>query len=480
MCFTIIVLHYSSLAQPADLSIKLDEFIKQFYQYDLFNGNVLIAQKDKVVFQRSYGDANKEWQVPNNVNTKFKIGSNTKQFTAVMILQLKQEGKLDLQSKLSTHFPWFRKDIADKITMQHLLMHSSGLQNYTSSAEAINDANMNSMLPEEYAKKYFQQDLRFEPGAKFEYNNTGYFLLGMIIEQLTGKTYAQALKERILDRVGMNDSGMDDPETLIANRATGYKFDFDGYANADFINAATATYSAGGMYSTTNDLFKWEKALFGGKILSKEMLELMLTPNKGNYGYGVYVTKFKEMGSDSMKTVIGHNGGISGFSSTMLYYKDDELLVILLDNTRSGTRGNNENIAVGVRNIITGKPAPLVKQSMKVVLTKKISLLNGVQLLGAYRDMQEHKEKYDVSGASSFLNDLGYHLLLKGRRKDAIAILAYAVEQFPTESNTFDTYGEALMKDGQKEEAIKAYKRSVELNPKNENGKKMLEELIKN
>ncbi|MFD0878350.1 serine hydrolase domain-containing protein, partial [Massilia pinisoli] len=170
-------------------------------------------------------------------------------------------------------------------------------------------------------------------------------MLGLIIETLTNKPYAEVIHEKILNPAGMKNTGMDSPKQLVTNRASGYTFGFDGYTNCDYINPATATYAAGGLYSTTQDLYLWQKALYGDKLLSKENREIMFTPNLGNYGYGLYIVKTKA------DTIIGHNGGLQGFSSSMLHFSKDKITVIVFDNTRVDKRGNLENITAGVVSI---------------------------------------------------------------------------------------------------------------------------------
>lgn len=463
VCFYLSALFILTISKAQDKPHEIDHYIQQYVDNELFNGSVLVVQQDKTVFQKSYGFANKEWGIANNADTKFRIGSITKQFTAMLIMQLKQAGKLNLHEKITTYLPWYPKETGDKITIHHLLTHSSGLPNYTESADAMNDINMHDYLPEEIAKKYCIGQLRFEPGTRFEYCNTGYFLLGVIIESLTKKPFAEVIQEKILDPAGMKNTGMDNPKQLVLNRASGYAYGFDGYTNADYINPSTATYAAGGLYATPQDLYLWQKALYGDKLLAKENRELMFTPNLGNYGYGLYIVKTKA------DTIIGHNGGLHGFSSSMLHFSKDKITVIIFDNTRVDKRGNLENITAGVVSILQNvHPTPVVK-SMQVAMIKQIEKSSGDELIALYKKLKIEKNAYDFARAESFLNNLGYHLLQRNRVKDAVAFLKFTTEEYPESSNAFDSYAEALLKYGQKETAIQMYRRSLELNPKNSN-----------
>lgn len=476
VCFYLSVIFIFNTSHAQDKSSKIDQYIQQYVDNELFNGSVLVVQRDKTVFQKSYGFANKEWNIANTTDTKFRIGSITKQFTAMLIMQLKQEGKLNLQEKIITYLPWYPKENGDKITIHHLLNHGSGLPNYTESADAINDINTHDYSPEEIAKKYCIGQLRFEPGTKFEYCNTGYFLLGVIIEALTTKPYAEVLQEKILNPAEMKNTGLDNPKQLVLNRAAGYTFGFDGYTNAEYINPAKATYAAGALYATPQDLYLWQKALYGDNLLSKQNRELMFTPNLGNYGYGLYIVK------TSADTIIGHNGGLQGFSSSMLHFSKDRITVIIFDNTRVDKRGNLENISAGIVSILQNKqPVPFMK-SMQVAMIKQIEKSNGEELIAFYKKLKDEKAAYEFSRPESFLNNLGYHLLQHNRVKDAVTFLKFTTEEYPESANAFDSYAEALIKYGQKETAIQMYRHSLELNPKNSNAEaqlKVLEQLSK-
>jgi CubicO group peptidase (beta-lactamase class C family) len=474
--FALILLAFgSATAQPK--THQLDRYIQQYHNHHLFNGNVLVIEKGNTIFSKSYGLASLEWNKAHQADSKFRIGSITKQFTALLIMQLKQQGKLELQHKITHYLPWYPKEIGDKITIHHLLTHSSGLINYTNNAAAIDDINTHPYLPEEIARKYCVSPLEFEPGTQFRYCNTGYYLLGVIIETLTRKKYADVLCENILQPAGMTHSGMDSPEAILTNRADGYSYTFDGYAHASYINPATATFSAGGMYSTVGDLYLWQKALSEDKLVSKENKAILLTPNRGNYGYGFYISRLQSGEPGQVATVIGHNGSISGFSSSMLRYLDDDILVILLDNTRAERRGNLENITLGIVNILHNKPVASLVESMQVALTERVNKSSGADLVAFYKTMKANKSDYDVSRAESILIDLGTYLAQQGRIKDGHIVLKFTTEEFPSSSVCYSAYAEMLAKEGQLSEAKAMYQRALELNPANQEAATQLKAL---
>ncbi|MGC4046144.1 MAG: serine hydrolase domain-containing protein [Armatimonas sp.] len=347
-CLGLIVLVSSSHGSEPSKTEKFSQIIQSYAQKNLFNGNVLVAQKGKVIYKKSIGQADMEWGIANTADTKFRIGSVTKQFTALLIMRLKQSGKLKLEDKITTYLPWYRKDTGDQITIHQLLTHTAGIPNFTEDAKIMLDIENSGYSVKEVAQKYCSRDLEFAPGSKFKYNNSDYYLLGVIIEAVTGKTYEQVLKEEIFDPIGMKDTGIDKPSILLKKRATGYVFIEEKYYNAPFLDPESTTYAAGALYSTVGDLYLWQKALFSEKLLSKENLKIMLTPFLGKYAYGLYVNKFKPKGMNEEVTVIGHNGGIPGFSASLIRYVEDDITVILMDNTTVHKRGNLENISLDI------------------------------------------------------------------------------------------------------------------------------------
>jgi CubicO group peptidase (beta-lactamase class C family) len=308
-----------------------------------FNGVVMVVQKDKTLYRKAFGLADMEWNVPNTVDTKFRIGSVTKQFTAACILQLEEQGKLSVNDKLNKYIPDYPK--GDSITIHMLLNHSSGIKNYTSLPEfwpkAILPLSKDSMIA-----LFKNKPLDFPPGSKFSYSNSGYFLLGVIVEKASGKAFNDYLLENVIRKAGLPNTGMDHLDSVLAFRAKGYaKKRTGGWAHADYI-AMEGPYSAGAMYSTLDDLVKWTKALHNNQIISAESRKKMMTPYYDNYGYGI--------GIDSFKTHprVSHNGGIPGFSSSLAYYPKDDAYVVAISNTGS----NADKISASLSAIIFDFP----------------------------------------------------------------------------------------------------------------------------
>lgn len=463
-----------------DKAKKIDEILSAYQQYDLFNGNVFITQTGKEVFKKSYGKANFVWNIDNTPTTKFRIGSLTKQFTALLILQLKQAGKLKLDDKITTHLPWYFKITGSKLTIHHLLSMTSGLPNYTDEANPMMERE--ELLPKEFALKYFKDTLLFEPGKYISYCNTGYYILGMIIEAVTGKTYENVLQEKVFNVLGMTNSGIETPNQSIPNLAEGYTLYMGEYIIPHSINMKTMTFSAGTIFSTVEDLFLWDKSFYSDKLLNAENRKLMCTKYLPNYGYGVAVNNMKNyLGTNKDITLISHDGGIGGFSSYMARIPEDSIFVVLLDNTRAGMRGND---LVGISNnilpILYGVKAELPKPVAYIELLRLVRATSIDEGISQFKNaIISNKDAYNFNGFENSLNVIGYHYISNGDLISAIKILMLNTEQFPDSANAYDSLGEAYYLNKQIDSALQHYKKSLELDSKNDNAKKMIEQILK-
>jgi CubicO group peptidase (beta-lactamase class C family) len=458
----VIAFHVSVSAQ--DKARKIDELLSLYHTYQEFNGSALVAENGKVVYKKGFGFANMEWNVPNETDTKFRLGSITKQFTATLILQLVDQGKIKLDGKVSDYLDGYRKDIGSKVTIHHLLSHTSGIPNYTALPGFFEGVSRNPYAVDAFVTKYASGDLEFEPGTKFNYSNSGYFLLGAIIEKVTGKPYEVVLKENIFEPLGMKNTGYDHYDAIISKRANGYVKTPRGYQNAPYLDMSIP-YAAGSLYSTVEDLFLWDQALYGDKILSARSKELMFTPNLSNYGYGFTIRK-ATLGPDKkvIVPIIAHDGGINGFNTTIVRLVGSKSLVVLLDNTSQGRY--LDKIAEGITNILYEQPYEKARRSIAEAVFNTITEKGVAAAVSQYRELKsKNSTEYDFGEAE--LNTLGYQLLQTGKRLEAIEILKLNVEAYPQAFNTYDSLGEAYLRNGDKELAIINYKKSLELNPQN-------------
>jgi CubicO group peptidase (beta-lactamase class C family) len=307
---------------------QLEQIIQPYVQSKTFMGSVLVARGAMVVLNKGYGSANLEWNVPNTPTTKFRLGSITKQFTAASILLLEERGKLKLEDPIKMYVTdappaW------DRITIFNLLTHTSGIPNFTSLAE-YKTLQLSDTPPAKTIATVRDRPLDFFPGEKMSYSNSGYILLGYVIEKITGASYEQFVRDNIFTPLGMKDSGYDSNSAIIERRAAGYSPSPGGPINAGYVHMSIP-HAAGALYSTTEDLLRWEQGLFGGKVVSAPSLKKMTTPFKNNYALGVVVQ------TADGRTVVNHGGGIEGFNTFLAYYPDDKLTVVVLSNINGTT-----------------------------------------------------------------------------------------------------------------------------------------------
>jgi CubicO group peptidase (beta-lactamase class C family) len=452
---------------------KFDEVMALASKYKTFNGAVLVAENGKVIYKKGFGLANMEWNIPNTPETRFRLGSITKQFTATLILQLVEQGKIKLDGKLSDYLPDYRKDVGEKVTIHQLLTHTSGIPSYTGLPGFIRDVSRNPYTVDEFVKKFASNDLEFEPGSKFSYNNSGYFLLGAIIEKITGRPYEQVIKEKIFEPLGMKNSGYDHAATILEKRASGYIKTRDGYLNAPYLDMSLP-YAAGSLYSTVEDLFLWDQALYTDRLLSEQSKAVMYKPYLQNYAYGWVITKAKLGSGPETVTSIGHNGGINGFNTLLVRYPEQRNLIVLLDNTSQGA--SLDRLAGELTNILYNQPYSLPRMPLAETLLKTIQDQGIAAGVTQYRDLKAKQPNvYDFTEPQ--LNQLGYQLLQTNKRKEAIEIFKLNVEAYPQSANVYDSLGEAYMVEGNNEQAIVNYKKSLELNPQSPSGALALKRL---
>jgi len=465
-------------AQSDHENQKIDKLVKAFVDLGQFSGTVLVAKKGEIVSSKGYGLANREWSVANTADTKFRIGSLTKQFTAMLVMQLYQEGKIDLGGHISDYLPYYRKDIGTKVTINQLLSHTSGFGDFGSRGD-FSEICKTEYTSREFVEKYCSENLETEPGIRYRYSNSGYYILGTIIESLRSKPYREVLKERILDVIGMNNSGMEMKKEVISQQASGYNLQYGNYTKPDYINLYAVIFSAGGMYSTVGDLLKWDRALYTEQLLSKKNLELMFKPHMEKYAYGIVVNKMKIPGLAFTSEFSSHNGAINGFRSVIVRENHEQQVIIILSNMAPGsTNVDLYPISNKIYSVINGldyeKPKPEIVQAMA------IKILNGSveEGISFYRkEKLQENGRFDFNLAEGELNTLGYYLLAQDKKAEALEIFKLNTAEFSQSWNSFDSYAEALEGTGQTNESIRNYKRSIELNANNFHAKERLKAL---
>jgi len=331
---------------------RLGRVVQPYVDAQMFMGSVLVAKDGKILFSKSYGMADLEWNVPNSPATRFNIASMTKQFTAASILLLEDRGKLktdDLVKKYLLDAPasW------DKITIYHLLTHTSGISGDAAKYEpGASDKLVFSDRP-----------LDFQPGEQWAYTNLGYIVLGYLVERISGQTYEDFIRENIFKPLRMNDSGLMSFVTVIPRRASGYWPGNNGLENADRSFDTRLGFSSGSLYSSTEDLLRWEEGLFSGRLLSPGSLRKMITPFKSDYACGLYA---KRVNGHFM---IEHDGNNIGFNSDMAYYPEDRIAVIVLANL-NGTVTSEMTRALAA--VAHGEIPPIPSIHKEISLPKEV------------------------------------------------------------------------------------------------------------
>lgn len=449
-------------------SLKIDELLGKYEENLGFSGSVLVAQNGNIIFKKGIGYANKELGTPNSSGTKHRIGSLTKQFTAMIILQLVGKNLIDLEATIDKYIPDYPRDGADKITIHHLLTHSSGIPRFR--LEKYRDP----YTPDELLALWDDSGLDFEPGKQFTYSNPGYFLLGVIIERVTKKTYEQVLHEQILDPLGMKNSGYDRHSTILKNRSSGYVKQGTVYKNAGYTDM-TVSYAAGAMYSTIEDMFLWDQALYSDKILSSNYRDLLFKSHIFGlgrfYGYGWFNSKYPVGSTKDSINVIEHSGGIQGYSARITRISTNKNLIIILSNVQ-GTE--TKPLTYAIMGILYDKPYEFPKKSFADALFSKISE-NGVKAGVTF--FKEHQTSGEYNIKEREMNSLGYDFLESEKLDTAMEIFKMNTTIFPESSNAFDSLGEVYVLKGNKEKAIESYEKSVFLDPNNINAIKKLKEL---
>jgi CubicO group peptidase (beta-lactamase class C family) len=465
---------WASAPFAQDKPQAIEVLLNGYRDIGAFNGAALVTENGRVAFKKGFGLADFEWQIPNTPETRFRLGSITKQFTAALVLQLVEQGKLSLDTTLAAALPYYRKDTGEKITLHQLLNHTSGIPSYTGLPGFMKDKSRDPYTARDFALKYCSGDLEFAPGSRFVYNNSGYFLLGAILEHATGKSYEQLLQDRIFTPVGMTGSGYDNSRPLLAKRARGYERPLAGVRNADYLDMSIP-YAAGSLYSTVEDLFLWDQALYGDKVLKPGTREKMFTPGLEDYGYGWNIRKQKIGPGKAERLTIGHGGGINGFNTLIVRVPEDKHLVVLLNNTGGTALGA---MFEGIADVLYGRTPPPPKPGVATVLYETLRRSGAAAAVAEYREIKARRASdYDMRDGQ--LLRLGRELVEEKRASDAVEVFKLVVEVAPANANCHEGLAEAYRSAGDTARAIQSYAKALELNPRSRNAAEKLEELKK-
>lgn len=450
---------------------RIDAYVAAWNETGRFNGSILVAEKDNVIFKKGYGYADFERRVANQPESAFNIGSISKQLTTVLVFQLIDEGVLTLDEKIGTYLPEYRADTGQRVNIDHLLQHTSGIPCYLRDYKRQSGDDFRLPFPgwmhyskDQFIKELTSCDLLFAPGSRYQYSNSNYYLLYLIIERRTGKSLAQNLKERIFTPLGMKGSGLLDAFSLVPNLALGYNRTPVGVLHAKRAYASN-TYGAGSIYSTVEDLFIFNRALRSGELLTKKWQEKMLTPYRQQgpdlrhaYSLDYYTTRPPRFPVEMEYT--SFNGALPGYISDVFTFPAADHTIIVLDNTEEF---NHKAIAKGILRILRGEavedPKPLAASTIAAIAVKA-----GVdKALAAYRELkQKHRGGYESGAFTEVLTDQGFVLADALQAEAAITVFELIVRINPHWAQGHGDLAKVLERFGKIEQSKQAQQRAKE------------------
>lgn len=418
-----------------ELADKLDGLMSEYDKMEMFSGVVLLAKDGNLLYQKAFGYADWEKKTPNNTETLFNIGSINKVFTHAMILQLQKEGKLSIDDPLSKYLSIFPENTGNKITINMLLEMKAGLGDYLRDPDYNKDPSKFTTI-NDYLELIKNEPLLYEPGTDRMYSNSGYAVLGGVIEKVTGKSYPDNLKERFFAPLGMNNTFYMRMSDITLNRATGTQITFTGKKINQKFEASPSP--AGGIFTTTADLLKFDQELRKTKIMN-------------------------ELGAWA--------GGTPVWNAVLIQMKDGYTLIVLSNFGQAA-----EEVEQRFRNIMQGKTysPPDVPLEMKFYKILKEEGTGGLE-----SKLKSVLEQSNLEYRPVHLNAFGYQLMEAGELDMALEVFKLNVKLFPQNANVYDSLGEAYMNKGNKDLAIANYNKVIVMDPGNQNAKKMLDKLSK-
>lgn len=437
--------HQNSNEQKSEIN-QIDSLMTKSYERGLFNGNILIAKNDKIIYQKSFGFTDETKQTKLNNKSIFNIGSIAKEFNAVSIMILVERGLLNLDDPISK-FNLGLPKWAEKVSIRHLINYVSGIPPIESGLNPVSDADAWKILRS-------SDDLLFEPGTSYKYDNGNVFLQRRIIEKVTGMSFQEFVIKNIVKPLKMTNSVFD-PKSGSKNRTSCYDFDNVRCPEMNFIS--------GWLWVDINDFYKWIEAMNFNRLISKESFQTLLNNPYAKDEGGSLGRYFEK------EELQRHNGVSYKFESIFLNDFKNNITIILLSNNLNRVW----DLGYTIHNLMLGKEYEIPKKSVYQAIRKE-SLDNINKAIERYYLLKKNSEKEYSFENPNELNKLGYELLRLGKNNESIEIFKLATKEFPKDANLFDSYGEALLRNNQKDEAIQMYQKSVELNPENENGKQLL------
>lgn len=445
----------TALPDAQQVTEQADAYLQAQVRYDMFSGTALIARDGEPMFVKSYGMANYELGAPNTANTSYLLGSLVKQLTAVAILQLEEKGKLKAGDPVCRYLDdcpasW------QGVTLHHLLTHTSGIPNFSSLPDWDEKLAMLNYTRPELLALFRDLPLEFAPGEKFDYSNSGYALLGMVIERISGQRYDQYLSDQIFKPAGMTHARSRATRAQLPGRATGYYS-----VGTDFINgrlvSPTTDIGASGIYSTVGDLLLWDAALTDDRLISLASRDTMFTPNKNDYGYGWFIRQIHGRPAQY------HSGSDNGFSTYIVRFPADRMTVVVLSNsdrTNAGRVGND------LAAIALGAPYKLPEEKLGDLLWNVMRDRGVAAALARYAELKRAAPAAYDFGEETLVT-MGYDLFEVRRLTEAKAVFAYNLGQYPKSAYSYDGLADIAEAEGDRSKAIALFETSLKTDPDN-------------
>lgn len=441
---------------PGDQSAAFEAYMQAAVRNAAFSGTVLVAQNGAPIFRRSYGLANRAFDVPNRDDTVYQLASITKPFTALLVLMLQEEGKLNIDDRACTY-------LADcppawqAITVRQLLTHTSGIPNYSSLPDWDETLDSRTYGDGGLAALVRDRPLEFAPGAGFRYSNSGYNLLGTIIERVSGQPFATVLRDRILRPSGMDHTVFNASRRIVPHLATGY------YSiGSTFIEATpqsmTGVSGEAGLSSTVDDLLAWTRALEANRLLPAATTAQMVDHASNNYGLGWEIRTWHD------HRMIGHAGSGPGFSNMVARFPDEGLTVIVLSNSDEASAGGTARALAG---IVFGRPPALPTVQPKTLILDAILAEGGDAGLQRYLELKAARPDAEAFSTDELLVDIGYALQGLPAMAEARQVFTFALQQYPQSAYSHDGLADIAAAEGDVPGAISHFERSLLIDPDN-------------
>lgn len=452
------------LADPA-LAARMKAFVEAFHRIGAFSGTVLVARRGRVVFEGSVGEANLEWSIPNTPDTVFRIGSLTKPITAALVLRLVDLGKLRLDGTLASQLAGYRADTGAKVTLRQLLAHTSGIPSFTQDPDYPAFAPQAHRVPD-FVKARCSGDLEFEPGTRWAYSNSAYYLLGALIERATGLSYGEALRQYVFDPLGMAHSRFEPGPALVRRRAYGYVRTLGGWVEAPHLDGSVL-FSTGGLHSTTRDLLAFEQGLGGTflKAATRDQVWKAQTPAGPGptYGLGWFLHALPLAGRPEPLTLQSHGGEVDGFNAQLVRAPEEGLTVILLHN-EGPTR--LPELSSGLIRIALGQapppPRPTALDALLPVLREQ-----GLEAAVARgRALATHPDAPCLPFREEEAGAFGMYMMRLGRPAEAASVFGLTAALLPDSPRAQASLGRALEAAGRPAEALAAFEEALRLDPR--------------